>query len=70
MILLLGGTGYVGQAFAAELRRRGHDFIPLSRAVLDYTHFDVLFNYVRKTRPEFVITLPATVETRVLRPAK
>lgn len=55
MILLLGGTGYVGQAFASELRRRGYDFIPLSRAVLDYTQFDLLFNYLRKLKPEFVI---------------
>jgi nucleoside-diphosphate-sugar epimerase len=27
MILLLGSSGCVGQAFATELRRRGHSFI-------------------------------------------
>src|SRR5947207_2244468 len=55
MILLLGATGYIGQAFAQELRRRGQPFVPLARKALDYTRFDILFDYVRKTRPEFVI---------------
>ena len=40
MILLLGATGYVGQAFASELRRRGHSFIPLTRKAIDYTRFE------------------------------
>jgi uncharacterized protein YbjT (DUF2867 family) len=35
MILLLGGTGYIGQAFAAELQRRGLTFRSLSRRELD-----------------------------------
>jgi len=55
MILLLGASGYVGQAFTAELRRRRCDFIPLARKVVDYAQFDALFDYVRKTRPAFVI---------------
>jgi len=55
MILLLGATGYVGQAFAKELRRRGICFIPLSRSAFDYTRFELLFDYVRKIRPELVI---------------
>lgn len=55
MILLLGATGYVGQAFANGLRRRKGSFIPLSRNALDYTQFEVLFDYVRKVGPEFVI---------------
>ncbi len=55
MILLLGASGYVGQAFSAELRRRRWSFIPLTRRAIDYTSFDILFDYVRKMRPEFII---------------
>jgi dTDP-4-dehydrorhamnose reductase len=55
MILLLGATGYIGQAFANELRRRGCLFVPLTRKALDYTNFDILFDYVRKIKPEFII---------------
>jgi dTDP-4-dehydrorhamnose reductase len=55
MILLLGATGYVGQAFSSELRQRRISFIPLTRKAVDYSNFDVLFGYVRKMKPEFVI---------------
>jgi len=55
MVLLLGATGYIGQAFATELRRRGRLFIPLTRKALDYTNFDILFDYVRKIKPAFLI---------------
>lgn len=55
MILLLGATGYIGQAFATELRRRGACFIPLSRQAFDYTRFDLLFDYIRRIRPSLVI---------------
>jgi dTDP-4-dehydrorhamnose reductase len=55
MVLLLGATGYLGQAFAAELRKRELQFTPLTRKALDYTRLDVLFNYVRATKPAFVI---------------
>src|SRR3954466_19020 len=55
MILLLGATGYIGQAFANELRRRGCLFVPLTRKALDYTNFDILFDYIRKIKPEFLI---------------
>jgi dTDP-4-dehydrorhamnose reductase len=55
MILLLGASGYVGQTFSSELRRRRLSFIPLTRKAINYTDFDILFTYVRNTRPEFVI---------------
>jgi dTDP-4-dehydrorhamnose reductase len=55
MILLLGGTGYIGQAFAAELVRRKHPFISLSRRELNYNRFDLLLDYLESKRPEFVI---------------
>lgn len=55
MILLLGATGYVGQAFSSELRQRRISFIPLTRKAIDYSNFDCLFSYVRKMKPELVI---------------
>jgi len=55
MILLLGATGYIGQAFGREIRRRGECFIPLSRRAFDYTRFDLLFDYVRRLRPSLVV---------------
>jgi dTDP-4-dehydrorhamnose reductase len=55
MILLLGASGFIGRAFANELRRRGHSFIPLNRRAFDYSRFDFLFDYVRTMRPVFLI---------------
>jgi dTDP-4-dehydrorhamnose reductase len=55
MILLLGGTGYIGEAFVAELQRRKSDFISLSRKEVDYTRFDVLLEFLRSRVPSFVI---------------
>lgn len=55
MILLLGGTGYIGQAFASELRRRSLKFLAVSRKETDYTRFDRLLDLVRTTRSELVI---------------
>ena len=55
MVLLLGATGYIGQAFARALRRRKDAFIPLSLGAFDYTRFDDLFDYVRKVQPELLI---------------
>jgi len=55
MILLLGASGYTGQAFAGELHRRRCLFVPLTRRAMDYTQFDVLFDYVRKMKPAFII---------------
>ena len=48
MVLLLGASGYVAHAFAGELRRCGHCFIPLTRRAIDYTNFELLFDYVRR----------------------
>jgi dTDP-4-dehydrorhamnose reductase len=55
MILLLGGTGYIGSAFAAELKKRGRDFRQLSRAEVDYSNFEALLRFLEKTRPEFIV---------------
>lgn len=55
MIVLLGASGYIGQAFAAELRRREIPFLPLSRAELDYTKFGTLLQFLQTRKPDFVI---------------
>lgn len=55
MILLLGGTGYIGQAFKTELARRGRPFLSLARREVDYTRFEALFAFLKSKRPEFVV---------------
>jgi UDP-glucose 4,6-dehydratase len=55
MILLLGATGYIGQAFATDLTRRGAPFRALSRRELDYTRFEPLLALLRELKPEFVV---------------
>lgn len=55
MIILLGATGYVGQAFERELTRRGTKFRSVSRSEVDYTRFDVLRRLLEETRPAFLV---------------
>jgi dTDP-4-dehydrorhamnose reductase len=55
MILLLGATGYIGKAFAHELKQRKTDFISLSRQQVDYTCFDALLDFFKAKKPAFVV---------------
>jgi dTDP-4-dehydrorhamnose reductase len=55
MITLLGASGYIGEAFALELKRRGTAHESLSRGAVDYSRFEVLLKYLRDRRPEFVV---------------
>jgi dTDP-4-dehydrorhamnose reductase len=55
MIILLGGTGYVGGQFARTLQERGIPFAAPLRTEMDYGQFAVLRGYLEKTRPEFLI---------------
>jgi dTDP-4-dehydrorhamnose reductase len=55
MILLLGATGYIGQAFALELSRRGVPFRAVSRSEVDYTRFEPLLVLLRTLKPEFLV---------------
>ena len=55
MVILLGATGYIGQAFAAELSRLGVPLTPLSRTKVDYTRFGVLREYLMSRKPALVI---------------
>ena len=55
MILLLGSTGYIGEAFAHELKRRGKKFLTLSRRRVDYSKFEALLEFLRAEKPAFVV---------------
>ena len=55
MIYLLGGSGYVGQAYQALFRRRAIAFCSLRRSEVDYTRPDTLRDALLKDRPEFLI---------------
>ena len=54
-LVLLGATGYVGQAFARELAARSLAFEAPSRARTDYTRFEVLTELLRRAKPDFLI---------------
>lgn len=55
MILLLGGTGYVGEAFQRELFFRGLEFRNVRRSEADYGNFDVLLGLLRVVKPTFLV---------------
>jgi len=55
MIILLGATGYMGQQLATTLRERGLAFLAPARPQVDYTRFDVLLDYLRASKAEFLI---------------
>src|SRR5471032_1190432 len=55
MIYLLGGSGYVGQAYQALLTRKGVPFRNLRRSETDYTDPAVLRAALARDRPEFLI---------------
>ncbi len=55
MIYLLGGSGYVGQAYQALLTRKGIAFRNLRRADVDYTDPALLRAALLRDKPEFLI---------------
>jgi len=55
MIYLLGGSGYVGQAYQALLTQKGVPFRNLRRADLDYTNVATLTGALQQDRPDFLI---------------
>ncbi|HEY2082366.1 MAG TPA: sugar nucleotide-binding protein [Verrucomicrobiae bacterium] len=68
MIVVLGASGYIGEAFVREIQSRGEPVIALSRSNrgagssvalplirLDYTQFDELLRFLRERRPDFLI---------------
>lgn len=57
MIILLGGSGYVGSAFQAILRKSGQEYRNLSRSEVDYTDTATLLALLREIKPEFLINV-------------
>lgn len=55
MTIVLGGSGYIGEAFVRELESRGEPVRSLSRADVDYSRFDVLLRFLRETGVDFLI---------------
>lgn len=55
MIYLLGGSGYVGQAYQSLLKSKGIPFKNLRRADLDYTDVATLTVALKADRPAFLI---------------
>ncbi len=55
MIYLLGGSGYVGQAYQLLLQKKGILFRNVRRAELDYYQPERLADALKAERPEFLI---------------
>ncbi len=55
MIYLLGGSGFVGQAYQALLTRKGIPFRNFRRVELDYANPATLRDALLRDRPEFLI---------------
>ena len=55
MIWILGASGYIGEAFVAEAKKRKLDYRPVSRKELDYTDFRTLLHGLKRGKPDFVI---------------
>jgi dTDP-4-dehydrorhamnose reductase len=55
MIVLLGGTGYVGQAYQFLFNSRALDLKIIHRVDLDYTQTKLLLGSLRSIRPSFLI---------------
>jgi len=55
MILLLGGSGYVGHAYQQLFTQRGLAYRNVRRADADYTQLPVLRRLLAETKPEFVL---------------
>jgi dTDP-4-dehydrorhamnose reductase len=55
MIVLLGASGYIGEAFAQALQEGHQPFTALSRKEVDYTRFETLLAFLQRTKPSFLI---------------
>jgi dTDP-4-dehydrorhamnose reductase len=55
MILLLGGSGYVGQAFQNFFQQNNIAFKNISRAEHDYTRPEILRQIIEEIKPDFLV---------------
>ena len=51
MIVVLGASGYIGEALVRELKNRGEPFVAISRRQFDYTKFGELLRFLREKKP-------------------
>lgn len=54
-LLVLGGNGYVGEAFVREITRRGWEPVVVRRSTADYTRFRMLRELLQSRRWSFVV---------------
>ena len=55
MIVLLGGTGYIGQAYQLFFNDRRIKYISLKRSDVDYKNPTILTEVLRRTKAQFLI---------------
>jgi dTDP-4-dehydrorhamnose reductase len=55
MLVLLGGSGYVGQALQAAMSRRGVEYKSVRRSEVDYTDATSLSEFLKSFRPQYVV---------------
>lgn len=55
MIILLGGSGYVGRAYQELLSQKNIEYVSVSRAELDYSDVTVLSRYLVEQEAQFLI---------------
>ncbi|WFB34728.1 sugar nucleotide-binding protein [Kiritimatiellota bacterium B12222] len=55
MIVLLGGSGYVGGAYQDLFKKRGIEYVSLSRSEVDYSNEKILTQWLKLHQPDFLI---------------
>ena len=70
MIYLLGGSGYVGQAYQELLKAKGLTFKSIARKDLDYSNVAALRGALEADKPEFLINAAGSQANRTSMPAK
>jgi dTDP-4-dehydrorhamnose reductase len=55
MIILLGGSGYIGSAFQRFLQARGLTYRVIRRNEIDYTQIETLTAFLQREQPSFLI---------------
>ncbi len=55
MIVVLGATGFIGQAFVRALRQNGQQYVAASRCQVDYYNPDRLSKFLSETGANFLV---------------
>jgi len=57
MILLLGESGYIGQAFQKRFVEKGIEFFGVSRSGMDYTDFKTIFHFLHANAANYDVLI-------------